>query len=114
MSCFLYPSNFVGAASGQHFDILTQMFPSYQFDLYDPRPICCSDAENVRIFTGGMYLAFKIRIMTDPDGWFTEDTCKRYINEGGRGILFISDIRTSNWKNMTKLEVAERVKDVLS
>lgn len=76
---------YAGAASGVHIGILSKMFPSFTFHLYDPSKFEIKETDKIKIFTG-------------PDqGYFTDEVAQKYA--GRNDIFFISDIRTSGHKS---------------
>jgi hypothetical protein len=81
---------YAGAASGEHILILSDMFPNFTFDLYDPR----KEAFNINETD-------KIKIIPE---YFTNETAERYKDRSD--VFFLSDIRTAdyieNQKNIAK------------
>jgi cap2 methyltransferase len=73
---------YAGAAHGIHIPILTELFP-HKFLLYDPGKFLISDTDKIKIF----------------NDYFTDDTAKIY---SGKGVLFISDIRATLPKGLSK------------
>ena len=74
---------YVGAAEGTNIGLISRLFPSIQWALYDPRPFVSDTTDMITIHTG------------DPDGWFGNEQAEewgRYQEEHG-GVFFISDIR---------------------
>lgn len=67
---------YVGAASGTHIAILSNMFPSLQFHLYDPNKFAITETNRIKIF----------------NEYFTDKIAKTYA--GRNNVFFISDIRT--------------------
>lgn len=86
---------YAGAAPGIHIQYLSELFPRYIFHLYDPRQF----ADNLRnvdnIFTYQ-------RPFTDEDAvyWSTQTN-----------VYFISDIRTAEWKRMTREQTEASVSE---
>lgn len=82
---------YAGAAPGNHIPMLSDMFPSCTFDLYDPSTFAIDETDRIRIFN---------RLFSDHDAHaYHEKKCER--------LVFISDIRTnideeSVWRNMTE------------
>lgn len=52
----------------------------------------------------------KSECVIDPRGWFTDEVAEKYGKMDG--VLFISDIRTANPRNMSEEEVEQRVMEV--
>ena len=80
---------YAGAASGEHIILLSEMFPSFNFHLYDPR----RDAFNIGETD-------KIKIIPT---YFTLEDVKKYKTEDKHNIFFISDIRTSDFNKTYKI-----------
>ena len=74
---------YAGAAPGNHIDYLSFLFPEHHFTLVDPNPFIVKKSEKIEII----------------NSYFTDDMCKDYKN-----CLFISDIRTADYKLMTSIE----------
>lgn len=71
-----YTVIYVGAAEGYHIKYLADMFPQYNFILYDPGRFAITEDKNIKIH----------------NDFFTIEVANKYANE--KNILFISDIRT--------------------
>lgn len=76
---------YVGAAPGRHIQYLSQLFKNHQFILIDPNPFEIKENHQIKII----------------NGYFDDEKAKEYI---GRNILFISDMRTADYRQMTPLE----------
>jgi cap2 methyltransferase len=70
---------YVGSAPGYHIKLLTKYFPNHKFELYDPSKFGIDQTNNVKIH----------QLL------FTDAIAQNYV---GKGILFISDIRTDMHK----------------
>jgi hypothetical protein len=81
---------YVGAAEGTHIPFLSSMFPDIIFHLYDPRDFSFDGSKNLVIFKE----------------FFTDETAKKY--SGRNDIIFISDIRTIDYKKAFKDSLAKR------
>lgn len=68
---------YVGAANGYHIEKLAELFPSLQFDLWDPGHFEVKEGKNIKIFRK----------------FFTDDEANKYATEGSN-ILFMCDMRT--------------------
>lgn len=82
---------YAGAAPGNNIRIISQMFPSIVFHLYDPRDFKIKETENIIIYQ---------QLFTDDDAnqWSEKDN-----------IYFISDIRSANYKNEKSLDDYEKI-----
>lgn len=76
---------YAGSAPGKHIPYLSYMFPTHHFTLVDPNPF-------------GIESSSKITITND---YFDDEKAKSY---SGKNILFISDMRTADYRQMSKLE----------
>ena len=81
---------YAGAAPGTHITLLSKMFPTFTFHLYDPAKF--SIEANDRIHLHNEY--------------FTEDVARQYA--GRNDILFLSDIRTADHEMLLTEELAKR------
>ena len=81
---------YAGAAPGTHITLLSEMFPSFTFHLYDPHPIEIKETDKIKIFSG----------------YFTDDIAKQYANRND--VFFISDIRSVDYKENQKKALAKR------
>lgn len=82
---------YAGAAPGHHIGYLADMFPEHRFELYDPCEFSKSLEGHSRISCHREY--------------FTNSLAERLGNEfGAEGVLFISDIRTADHRQMTEEE----------
>ncbi|KAL0488320.1 cap-specific mRNA (nucleoside-2'-O-)-methyltransferase [Acrasis kona] len=81
---------YAGAAPGTHINFLSTLFPHLSFILVDPRDFHTKSSD-------------KITIVQE---YFTDEMALKY---RGQGVLFISDIRTSNWQIMSNEKVEESV-----
>jgi len=72
---------YAGAAPGTHTNYLADLFPSMDFLLVDPSEFYAKPTNRIEI----------------RQEFFTEQIC-REVREGGRDVLFISDIRTADPK----------------
>lgn len=80
---------YAGAAPGSHLACLCALFPDITFDAFDPRPF----DENLWPPKGPKNLVLHQEC-------FTDRTAEKLASSGKR-ILFISDIRTADWKEMS-------------
>ena len=76
---------YAGAAPGDHILLLSKMFPSFTFDLYDPRGFSINPVEG------------KINIFQE---YFTDTEVEKYKDKDN--IFFISDIRTVDYASIYK------------
>lgn len=79
---------YAGAAPGQHLEYLSSMFRNHNFYLYDPNEFRIDANNRMRLFR---------KCFTDE-----EATGYREVFKGD--YLFISDIRTANYKEMSPIE----------
>jgi cap2 methyltransferase/cap3/cap4 methyltransferase len=77
---------YVGAASGEHINKLIELFPNFEYHLYDPRKIQVKESDNVKIF----------------QKFFTDEDAKKY-KENGNNIFYISDIRNMDIKEAQEI-----------
>jgi hypothetical protein len=85
---------YAGAAPASHLPILSKMFPQITFHLYDPREFQIKATEKIQLYTG-------------KDGFFTDETAKKYSNRND--IIFISDIRTLEYQPGVILAENEKI-----
>ena len=81
---------YAGAAPGTHIKLLSEMFSNHRFYLYDPAPFTVRNSRNIETH----------QIM------FTDDVAASW---AGKGVLFISDIRSADSALMEEDEVEENV-----
>lgn len=72
---------YVGSAPGSNIRFVSQFFPGLKWHLYDPAR-----------FDQGLFGQKNIKIFTKEEGFFTEETAKKYANHD-YPLLLISDIR---------------------
>lgn len=84
---------YAGAAPGIHIKCLSKLFPMCTFHLYDPRKFAIDLHNGIKVFTNQ-------RVFTDDDAhyWSTHDN-----------VYFISDIRTADYRKMSKDETEQYV-----
>lgn len=81
---------YAGAAPGNHLHYLSELFPEHKFILIDPNPFQIVGSE-------------KIEIIND---YFTNEIAKRFVDSK---VLFISDIRTADHRQMSQKENEEYI-----
>lgn len=74
---------YIGAAPGEHFQVIARMFPQHEFHLWDPSPFNVPAAIRKDIGQGN------VRIFNSK---FTHQNALNYRNQGVK-LLFISDLR---------------------
>lgn len=74
---------YVGAAPGTHIRFLSDLFPDYYWHLYDPSNFVCKETDKIAI----------------TQAYFTDEVCKSF---EGQKLLFISDIRSVNFREESK------------
>ena len=84
---------YVGAAPGQHIELLAQLFPSHDFYLYDPNEFRIEGGGNIGIYR---------KYFTDEEGLIFKQHLNGY-------YLLISDIITADYRAMTSLENEEQI-----
>jgi hypothetical protein len=90
---------YVGSAPGTHIQYLTQLFPMFEFHLYDPRDV------------------FDARLKTNPRvklfvQFFTDEDAKKYAKRND--VFFVSDIRSTSYnKDQFSTEEMERENEKL-
>lgn len=72
---------YAGAAPGTHITYLSSLFPDYHFVLVDPAPFECKESSKIKII----------------NNYFTDTIAKQYEHDD---VLFISDIRTADYRSM--------------
>ena len=82
---------YAGAAHGNHLPLLSAMFPSLTFHLYDPSKFNITEDDKIKIF----------------NEYFTDEIAKMY-NTGKNNIFFLCDIRRTGYKELTNKYLAER------
>ena len=89
---------YAGAAPGHHIRYLSKLFPKHQFELYDP----CEFDKDIASDS-------KYKMINCHRQYFTDKLAKELHDKfGGDGkILFMSDIRTADYRQMTELENEE-------
>lgn len=75
---------YAGSAPGNHIPYLSSLFPDHHFHLVDPNP----------------FKAKKSSRITITNDYFTDELCEKYKQELS-DYIFISDIRTADYKQMT-------------
>jgi hypothetical protein len=86
---------YIGSAPGTHLISLVNLFPDYEYHLYDPRE-----------FDPHLFELPEIKSLNNM--FFSDDEAKRW-RETNRIIYFISDIRTADYTTMSKLEFEDAV-----
>jgi RimJ/RimL family protein N-acetyltransferase len=81
---------YAGSAPGIHITLLSQMFPTFTFHLYDPADFQITETEKIKIFKG----------------YFTDEIAQGY--SGRRDVFFVSDIRTADYKSIQKASLTKR------
>lgn len=76
---------YVGAAVGYHISKLADLFPSLEFDLWDPREIILEPRENIKTYKQ----------------LFTNEIAEKYATQNDK-ILFMSDIRNTRIGKLKK------------
>ncbi len=76
---------YAGAAPGTHIPYLSCLFPTHTFYLIDPNPFAIQETEHIKI----------------NNNYFTDEIAQTF---AGQRVLFISDIRTADYRQMTELE----------
>lgn len=70
---------YAGAAPGTHIPLLSELFPTFKFHLYDPAPFSIQPTKQIKIFKQ----------------YFDKEDVAKYTNKDN--VFFICDIRTSNF-----------------
>lgn len=78
---------YAGAAPGHHIPYLSQLFPDHHFTLIDPNPFGAVCLQHPQI--------------TVINGYFDDQKAKSF---AGQDILFVSDMRTADYRQMSPLE----------
>lgn len=81
---------YAGAAPGTHISLLSVMFPSFTFHLYDPADFDIKENDKIRLFKE----------------YFTDEVAARY--SGRNDVLFVSDIRTADYKSLQREALEKR------
>lgn len=74
---------YAGAASGNHFSLLSMLFPSIEWYLYDPQPFAIEPTNKIHIF----------------NSLFTDEIAKEW--SGRNDVFFFSDIRSVSHKEVS-------------
>jgi hypothetical protein len=86
---------YAGAAPGISIALIKKLFPKLRMHLYDPASFIAEETDKIKIFT-------------NDDGMFNDDTIAKF---KGEHVLFMSDIRSGNSEDETfDLEVDENMK----
>lgn len=99
---------YAGSAPGQHIPFLSELFPAFEFHLYDPRKFSFDKMKkNITIHENEGTIPIKIKgpghitVYTgDKDGYFTNEVAKQW--SGRNDVFFLSDIRTTDNKSVTE------------
>ena len=83
-----YAVVYAGAAPATHAKYLSSLFPEVMFVLVDPNPFDCPESEKIRVIKG--YFSTEM----------AKELKSEYSADNGK-ILFISDIRTADWKTQS-------------
>jgi cap2 methyltransferase len=77
---------YAGAAPGNHIPFLSSLFPQFEFHLYDPRDFGITESEKIKLHQ---------QLFSDDDAaqWAGRDD-----------VFFLSDIRTADFRTMTRKE----------
>lgn len=76
---------YAGSAPGRHIPYLSNLFPTHHFTLVDPNPFGITETDHIKII----------------NGYFDDKLALTYANQD---ILFISDMRTADFRQMSPLE----------
>jgi len=76
---------YAGAAPGTHIPFLATMFPEIEWHLYDPRAFTIQPTDKIHIY----------------QQYFTDEDAQKWV---GKDVLFISDIRTADYRSQEKQE----------
>jgi cap2 methyltransferase len=76
---------YAGSAPGRHIPYLCKLFPHHKFILVDPNPFGIETNNQITLI----------------NGYFDDQIAQQYM---GQQILFISDMRTADYRQMTQLE----------
>lgn len=74
---------YAGAAPGQNFQILSEMFKGITFQLYDPAKFVVKASNRIILYTG------------EKNGYFTDQTAMKW--SGKDNVIFLSDIRPRDY-----------------
>ncbi|MEM2986517.1 MAG: hypothetical protein QXV60_00250 [Nitrososphaerota archaeon] len=85
---------YAGAAPGIHIPILSSLFPSFVFHLYDKEEFKIQETDRIKIFKE----------------YFTNEKAKEYSNR--RDVFFISDIRRTGLKELKTEVEKEKAKEL--
>lgn len=86
---------YVGSAIGTHIDILAKYFPSFTWELYDPR-------DHDRILYGQPKIKIHKQFFTDTDA-------KKYADR--KDVFFITDLRSSEYSRAEGLDLEQQYKN---
>eukprot|EP01084_Bolivina_argentea_P248999 416656_1 len=105
---------YAGAAPGHHTPFLADLFPNISFELWDPASFHEENFHHKRILVnnGCPHHHFRSRNNKKEECcYFTDEISQKYGErvKNGENILFISDIRTADWRNQNQLDVEDFV-----
>lgn len=89
---------YAGAAPGSHIDFLAKLFPDCYYILADPSDFQVKRRKNIKIIND--YFTHKL----------AEEIRTEYADRTKYNLLFMSDIRTANWRQMDVEENEEYIK----
>eukprot|EP00002_Diphylleia_rotans_P017913 TRINITY_DN3475_c0_g1_i1.p1 TRINITY_DN3475_c0_g1~~TRINITY_DN3475_c0_g1_i1.p1 ORF type:complete len:561 (-),score=88.29 TRINITY_DN3475_c0_g1_i1:168-1850(-) len=87
-----HPVVYAGAAPGTHISYLVELFPDFEFFLYDPAPFTVKESN--RVFCHQQL--------------FTDEVAEKF---AGKQALFISDIRAADWSLLSEDETDAQVRE---
>ncbi len=79
---------YAGAAPGKHIEYLSKLFPEHNFILVDPNPFAISPSDKIQIY----------------NQYFTDELALELTQHRKEKVLFVSDIRTADYRQMTPAE----------
>lgn len=79
---------YAGAAPGKHIEYLSKLFPDHHFILVDPNPFGISPSDKIEIY----------------NQYFTDQLALELTHNRAEKVLFVSDIRTADYRQMTPIE----------
>jgi hypothetical protein len=93
---------YAGAAPGQHTNYLARMLPEVDYALVDPNDFMAQDCTREEGMTGAVRVRQEV---------FTDEVAMEYADKVlfPENVLFVSDIRTANHKDMQGKEAAEHL-----
>jgi hypothetical protein len=111
VECPLFPLViYAGAAPGHHVPFLAELFPTAHFVLVDPSQFGITPTERIQIrqepFTDAIAIEFSGPVLRTDGSEHLQHHSPVYV---GERTVFISDVRSADWKVMTHSDNEARI-----